>query len=213
MRRSCGRFEVSIAPLTSAMVTFGLAGSACAQSASIVVTHNDSDGVVSPGQTVRITCHLSWTEWTYLGAMLGDAVTSPNLGLAASPVTAFNHGFLNAAIYPGTPEGGSIRGFVAFETLAAFSLHTPGFEWAAGGIDALSFDWTAPGPEAAGTYAFTFEGAAGPGAIQLFPPSALQPVPVPTTVTPASLIVTPAPASVLLLGSLAARTSRRVRRT
>lgn len=120
--------------------SFGVLGAAAmtaiasAQSAQIVVSHDDPDGIVNPGQMVRITYHLGWGQFFALASMKGDAIVTPNEGGAFNPVNGLNGGLPAPGIGPGVPEGGSIRGFSAQIPPPFFLGFSPlGFGLAAGG--------------------------------------------------------------------------------
>lgn len=179
----------------------GLAG---AQSATIQVFHDDLDGIIDPGQVVRIDFYLTWDTWPVLASMKGDARASPNHGLAANPVNGFNHNLVTFFTRPGVPDGGSIRDFCAQHEIVT-GFVAPGFGWTPQGITALSYQWTAPGPEHAGPHNFTFEFDPAFPAIALYPGPQTGFVYVPTTVVPVTLTVIPAPSSLALLAALCLR--------
>ncbi|MCA9288434.1 MAG: hypothetical protein KDA05_07610 [Phycisphaerales bacterium] len=133
----------------------GCAGVAWAQSAHIVVTHDDPDGLVDPGQIVRINLRVSWTflplGWR-LSSVEGDAAASPDLGVASNPGTALNFGNPTAHVSLGVPVLGSIRGFRFGQ--ASGPVLVPGSSNAEG-LDFLWYDWEAP--VAPGAYAFNFD--------------------------------------------------------
>lgn len=187
-----------------------LAPGAAGLSAMIQVFHNDLDGIIDPGQTVRIDYYLTWDTFPYLASMQGDAVATPNRGVARNPVIGFNQGHVGPTTNPGTPDGGSIRGFVALHhPVTGFVV--PGFTWTPLGITALSYEWTAPGPEHAGEYDFTFEFDSQWPSIYLYPGVQTGFEAVPTTVVPMTLTVIPGPWSSAFLAGGAVSLIRRRR--
>lgn len=171
---------------------------AWAQSAMIQVFHDDLDGIIDPGQVVRVDYHLTWTEWQVLGRMKGDAVATPNRGVAGPATTGFGGGF--PFVQTGMPDGGSVRGFHVWHVQpVSFIAH--GFGLTPQGTLALSFEWTAPGPEHAGPITFDFEFDPVYPGIYLFPSELAPKQIVPTTVVPATLTVIPAPWSSAILAA------------
>lgn len=211
MRVMRGRSTVRLAYSASALAALGLAASASAQSATVVLSHNDPDGIVDPGQTVHIRVHLTWTGYTLLGWMGGDAVASPDRGVASNATIGFNNGQVNVLNIAGVPALGSVRGFLASHPpQSPFSV--PGYTQTPGGIDALEYDWTAPDATGAGAYSFDFAFATPQVGIRCYTQvGGLLTVPVPTTVTPASLTVTPAPSTLALLAATSTLGRRRRR--
>ena len=169
-----------------------------AQSATIQVFHNYFDGIIDPGQVVRIDYYLTWEAMPYLATMRGDAVVSPNRGVASNLVFGFNHGQSTSTTTPGLPDGGSVRGFSA-QHFPVSGFVAAGYTWSPLGITALSYEWTAPSAADAGTYEFTFEFDAQWPSVYLYPGVQTGFVAVPTTVVPMTLTVIPAPASLALV--------------
>lgn len=178
------------------------------QSATVTFSHDDLDGIVDPGQTVHITVHLDWTIHPLLGWMGGDAVTTPDRGIAGNATIGLFNGQVNVLNHPGTPTLGSVRGFLASHP-PQNPFTFPGYTQTSGGIDVLEYDWTAPGAADAGEYTFAFSFTPPNSGIRCYTSTgALVATAVPTTVIPASLIVTPAP-SVLALLAAASTLGRR----
>ncbi|MEZ6235066.1 MAG: hypothetical protein R3B68_12840 [Phycisphaerales bacterium] len=168
-----------------------------AQSAVVAVSHDDPDGIVDPGQSVRISVQVAWTQNRVLGGLTGDVVASPDAGMAQNPVNLLQGSWpASPAFHPGNPVLGSIRGYSAYVHPGSTSV-PPGFlQWS--GADALEFDWIAPGLSGAGEYSFGFEFTPPSAGVYLYPVliGSEPPVLVPTTVIPATLTVVPAPASI-----------------
>lgn len=182
-------------------------GVAAGQSAHIVVTHDDPNGLVEPGQMVRINLQVSW-EFLPLGWLLarveGDAAVAPDLGIASNPATALNFGTPVVNVTLGTPVAGSIRGFRFAQWFGPFLV--PGSHNAEG-LDFLWYDWEAPSTP--GEYAFNFDyDPQTQGVWLLNGPSA--PVKAALTTQGATLTVVPAPGALVVLGAgVACRRRRR----
>lgn len=203
--RTHGSITVAVA-LCLAMVAAERAG---AQSARIEFVHSAPGGVVGPGETVQITMRLSWTQGWTLGTVFGDAVATPDVGVAANPASGFAPAFGGAVVAAGQPTLGSIRGFGA--GVAPGSQLFPGaFTQGWAGIDALAFEWTAPSQPQQAT--FDFEFVPSVPTVQLYPGGPGAPLePVPTTVVPATLTVVPSPAPLVVLGVAGGLSTRRRR--
>lgn len=201
---------MSIRPLGTVCSTF-LACQAARGQVEVRVTHDDPDGVVTPGQTVQFTVLMDWEPSTaVMWHMTGNLLASPNAGLALNPEIglAILPGTLpqQAILMPGTPSGGSIFGFELFSSM---TLQVGG-GWVfppwnqSTNVPILEFDWIAPGSP--GRVDFGWQ-PAGVAATPLFnmnnatgPISSLS-----TTYSGASLVVVPSPASIATL--LVARTA------
>ena len=119
-----------------------------AQQATVVVSHNDPDGIVAPGETVQISATLSWTGAWQLEEIMGDVRSSLDAGIASNNI--FPHmGYSsnqNTIVNPGVPGGGSVLGM----HLRVFGNHWIlighfAMPWSqASGFEVLRFDWTAP---------------------------------------------------------------------
>ncbi|MCA9288376.1 MAG: hypothetical protein KDA05_07320 [Phycisphaerales bacterium] len=211
----------------STIALVAIAGSATvalAQTATIRVSHDDPDGIVEPGQTVRISTLLTWQVTGALGLPLsalfelkGGVRATPNVGLASSSTLPYgNLGNGSTVITtPGVSAGGSIESVhLRNENLNWIFFSTqPPPPWSfSDGFEVVEFDWTAP--MALGVVQFDWAAAPTlpePLIARLSNPPVL---PVPTTFVGASLTVVAAPpAAPLLLGVslLAARRTRQVR--
>lgn len=194
----------------------GLAGlDANAQTARVDVSHNDPDGIVFPGETIRVTVLHTRDggplEMTFLAHAEGDVTVSPNLGQTSEVESPFipapgTMWTVNA----GSPSGASLLGFeVDFPLHPDFYIWHPTL-WVIPEIDLLSFDWTAP--SVASPTGFTFNWAPSPihPNIEIYNVSQIQSYPIPTTYTSASIVVLPAPAGlVIAAAAVAARRRRR----
>ncbi|MCA9289395.1 MAG: hypothetical protein KDA05_12455 [Phycisphaerales bacterium] len=190
------------------VVAAGVVSAASAQSASISVVHNDPDGIVAPGEVVRITATLDWTNFLLLSKIEGDLLASPNLGSASNNAFAHQGAYLNppVSIDPGSPDGGSIVDVVIDSGNVGWLFGPPiPAPWGSNQIHFLEYDWTAP--TTLGVVEFNWTGAAASPDPVFF--TAAGYVTLPTTYTGASLTVIPAPASAALLAPLAIATVRR----
>lgn len=189
----------------SALVPGVLAGIATAQTATVDVSHNDPDGIVSPGESVRITVWHT-RSGSILAGIGGDVVASGDLGAAANLTTDLFPGSSVQTAYPGTlgtPVGGSVRG-VQFEFTshpAFVAMVSPAYINSSG-IEVLSYDWTAPSVAQPTTIDFDWSpSAAFPDVYAIVPPfNELHWAFLPTTYTGTSLIVLPSPATLGVLG-------------
>ena len=88
-------------------------GVASAQSAALSLSHDDPDGMVSPGEVVAVTMRISWSEQPptlVLGLLQGDITASPGVGVASSPAFAHANPWANqlTVLNPGTAVGGGV---------------------------------------------------------------------------------------------------------
>lgn len=201
----------------SAFATLAFVSSAClAQTAALVVTHNDVDGIVTPGQTVRVAAILSWAPGgpDMLREIEGSLRASPDIGAAANP--AFPYTISPSpvvSISPGTGSAGSVVGVRLFNGDLNWLLFgfPPPEPWRNGdGLIVVQYDWTAPATP--GVVAFDWSPSpTNPQTIMAFhdgPPSFRA---VPTTYLGTSLTVIPAPPAALALGLCGATGTRRRR--
>jgi len=174
---------------------------AAGQTTTLSVTHNDPDGLVVPGETVKVTATFAWIITSGFGWIQGDVRATGDLGTAANPT--FPYGYLplpTTVVQPGTPSGGSILDIdIRSGDVSPWFLGTPprppwGLQT---GLILTQFDWTAP---------------VTPGVVRFdWVPDPTQPLPIvlryftgsslaiPTTYVGTSLTVVPAPASALSL--------------
>ncbi|MCA9286930.1 MAG: hypothetical protein KDA05_00010 [Phycisphaerales bacterium] len=178
---------------------------ATAQTATVDVSHNDPDGVVLPGETIRITARHARSGSSFLAGIGGDLRATGDLG-SASNVYSDLRLLVHSQIYPashGTAAGGSVVG-ISYEfvshPLFVTSVQPPYVMWP--GIEALSYDWTAPVVSQPTTVSFDWvPSAAFPDVYAIIPPyNELHWAFLPTTYTGTSLIVLPTPATLGVLG-------------
>lgn len=178
---------------------------ATAQSASVTVTHTHPTGLVQPGETIRINVILTWTGVFALHHIAGEAVATPDVGMAASPYAPNGPSpFVN----PGSPDLGSIRGVDIMSGPPGF-LGGPS-PYFASPLYFLRYDWTAP--TQAGEVEFTWISRPDlPNALFYQQYASIEPIVVPTTYLGTSITVvpTPAPAAVLILSAGALSSRRR----
>lgn len=189
-----------------------------AQSATVRITHNDSDGIVIPGQTVQITTTVAWTQTgaDMLVEIEGGVRATPNAGAASSPTFPYSVApGPNLSIVPGVASLGSVDGlhisnydlgwimFVGFPP-EPWGLHA--------GLAILRHDWTAP--TTPGAVVFDWIPSAGlPEPLFAFRTRQPWVQPAPATYLGTSLTVIPAPSAALMLAlGLCGATSARRRR-
>lgn len=181
--------------ITVAMFAF-MGGHSVAQTATLVVAHDDPDGVVAPGESVRVTATVSWQGSPMFWRIDGGVHASPNLGTASNPsfgVSNPSTGFATI-LNPGSPVGGSIENVTIQSGLTP--LHNPSFimpPWGMSqGLPILEFEWIAPAP--LGLVDFSWNPSVTQPNIWLFPSlSSVQAVPVTTSYFGTTLAVVPAP--------------------
>lgn len=177
---------------------------ALAQTAAVAVSHDDPDGVVAPGETVRITAWHTRSSESTLAGIGGDLLALGDLGVATNPMSALRP-LASGSTYQfslGAPSGGSVRG-ISFEFLShpnfVPSVLLPYQSW--GGVELYSFDWTAPSVSTPTTVNFDWvPSTTYPNVYAIIPPySGFHWAFLPTTYTGASVLVLPAPATLALL--------------
>lgn len=188
-----------IRPILSVMAAFtGSSACAGAQVATIQVTHDDADGLVTPGQVVRLTAMVSWPQaYPSLATCAGSIIAEPALGVAMNASTPQTW----VGTTTGTLVAGGVAGFVATGVPPIF-VPTPWFfpnVWKPDGIIVVAFDWIAP-PTARG-YEFKVEPIDSHPLVELFPNANAQfGVMVPTESLGTTLTVVPAPPALLVGG-------------
>ena len=159
---------------------------------TFTTSHNDPDGLVTPGQVVRISSVLNWSDPTVQFAGLkGDLMPTPRVGTSSNRASPFPPGGL---VNLGQLIGGGVDNIDIATTPAFFTggIPTqPTANWF--GMDVVSFDWTAP-TDYLGLVTFDLELDPTAPVIRFFP-SVSSPIWVPTnqTLVPATLTVVPAP--------------------
>lgn len=176
-----------------------------------MVRHSDWDGLVAPGETVRISATLSWENFLLLSFIEGDRLVTNNLGSAAGNVFAHQGASIapNSTINPGQASGASIVG-VAIHSGNPGLIFGPPYPapWASGTLYFLEYDWTAP--RQPGLVEFNWQGSTSALHPTFFTPIGF--ITLPTTYTSTSLTVVPAPATVVAPGILGAGLGVRRRR-
>lgn len=198
------RFMIAIAAALFARAT------AFAQDATIRITHDDPDGIVQPGQVVRISALLDWQNYYAFGATGGSVVANPALGEASNLGTAFSPSPTLTTL--GTAVQGGVTGFraVGLSPLFVPVLFPPYLGTTTPAL-LLAFDWTAPG--LAGQHEFVYAPSAEFPLVRLFPDAREFPVPVSTAYIGTNLTVIPTPSVVafLVFGVATAQRRRRAR--
>ena len=191
--------------LVSALVPAVLTGIAAAQTATLAVSHDDPDGIVLPGETVRITTWHTRSGSSILAGIGGDIVASGDLGQAAN-FGSYLQPPSSHPTYPsswGTPAGGSVLG-IQFEFVShpMFVFVVQPIYGQSSGVEILSYDWTAPSVAQSTTVDFDWvPSAAFPDVYAIVPPyNGLHWAYLPTTYTGTSLIVLPTPATLGVVG-------------
>lgn len=184
-----------------------------ASTATLTVGHDDPDGIVLPGETVRITATLAWTGQSGFGYFAGSVRATDDAGTASNP--SFPYSFVQlpaTVVQPGTPSGGSILDVdIQSGDVSPWFGSPPLSPWGLqGGLIQTQYDWTAP--VSAGEVEFDWISDPGtplPVVFRYFSGSSLA---MPTTYLGTSLTVVPAPGSAFLLGVAGLSGPRRRRR-
>jgi len=200
---------------TCSFVAVLACGLAQAQSVQFTVTHDDPNGVVNPGQVVRIRHHMSRHSIWMVAEWAGDGVVSPARGevgqvgyMGDPPLYSLPMPF----VYPGQVAGGGVVGVGFFHPPPGTGGSFPLGPWTTPEVDFLVYDWTAPTEP--GLYEFAWrESQTYPGVRGYQFSDPVNSIPVMATYVPMTLTVIPAPATVALpLAVLAAsRTGTRRR--
>jgi uncharacterized protein (TIGR03382 family) len=180
-------------------VVAGLATMASAQSATITTTANGgAAAVVAPGSTVQINAVVSWTGAVQLAGLKGAVTVAGNAGAGGNFTSEFTAGSL---VNLGAFTGGSRTGLDIGVTPAFF---TGGFivppTGNSAGISFAKYDLNLTGV-AAGTYAVGFTPDATAPNVRLYVTTATPGfVEAQTSLVGATITITPAPASLALVG-------------
>ena len=200
-----------IASVVGAGLTVCVAAGAFAQSAVIEVVHDDPDGVVLPGETVRVTVLASFSGALMLAGLSGDAINSGVEGEASSLSSWYPRG---ALVNWGTPIGGSVYGLEIATTPPVFGgcgIIWPHCGWNTD-VHMLEFDWQAPDVAAPSHANFDFVVSPTlPGLLVYASMNSPTWTVLPTTYIGTSLTVLPAPGSASLLAALGLFAARRRR--
>ena len=179
----------------AACVVGGLSVAALGRSVTLTVTHDDPDGVVAPGETVRVTARFERTPGlSFLGILAGDLVASPDIGEASG--VAWPVFDVGPILTLGAASNGSVRGLDAAFSPPFFITPPPAQTLEA--YDFLRFDWTAPSVVTPTEVAFEFDlmlsqsATSGSSQVHMYlGATSVSPVPVPTTTVGTSLVVLP----------------------
>lgn len=174
---------------------------------TVLVSHNDPDGIVNPGQVVHIDAVLSWTSSAnqFAGAR-GGLIASPNVGAGSAIQSAYVPG---ALVNLGQINGGSLVGLDIAQTPAFFTggfMVPPSGQYL--GFELVSYDWTAPTSGFEGEVLFDFVAHPNKPNIEFFGSGPLW-VPPMTTWIGTSLTVVPTPPTIGAFGILALARHRR----
>lgn len=199
-----------------AVFVFGLAvAPALAQTGALTITHNDPDGLVTPGQVVEFNVALDWSDSYFFWEIAGGVNASPNLGAAGNPQFGASNPPIIAAtvINPGVASGGGVNGVHVLSGFNPGSGFPPVFAapWWADGFSLLRFEWTAPANPGTVDFAWTPRPDL-PNPLIFTSHLTSTPTPIPTTYLGTSLTVVPTPASFLpfaVAPFVLARTRRR----
>lgn len=181
-----------------------MASPCLAQSATVTAMHNHPTGLVQPGETVRISFSTTWTGALQLARHVGDAVASPDIGIASNHGGEVGQGPL---VYYGAPSLGSVRGV---DVGSGVPWSWPNPFWTVQPVTFLSYDWTAP--QEAGLVEFNWVPSPDlPDAVFYMTSMSITYSPLPTTYIGTSLVVVPAPggAAAVVAGAVLAWARRR----
>lgn len=195
--------EIDMQRRIAAVIGMGVAcGTASAQLATVRVTHNSALGTIAPGETLRVTARLSWTEQMQWAGLRGDLLATDDAGLASN--VGF-HPFLmpGALVRHGVPVGGSVKGTDIASVPGFFTATVPPPYSNWWGVEFFSYDWTAPSVSAPTWIDFAFVADPDAPNVRLYPTSTSPMfVEAITTYVPASILVVPAPSSLGLAAML-----------
>ena len=173
------------------------ASPALAQTATINVVHDDPDGIVLPGQTVRITVLASFDAppFAMLAGLSGNTINGGAQGTASNLSSWYQQG---ALVSHGTPVGGSVFGLSIAVTPPFFGgcgFILPQCTWNTD-VHMLEFDWQADEVTTPQLAEFNFLASPTmPGLLAyLNPGGSPNWTLLPTTFTGTNLLVLPAPA-------------------
>lgn len=197
MRTPC----VAVFPALAAGA-LGLAASASAQTATVVVTAGGaSSATIQPGQPVALNVTISFTGAYQLASIQGDLVVTPGVGSPSN----FQFGLVGPLVNPGTFSGPS-----RLSISAAQSAPSPLINSWFSPVNLMTYDLTFT-PSQAGVYSVVWQPAAL-GNVRLFPSqSSIAFAEAQTSFTGATITVTPAPATLALLGACPLASCRRRR--
>ncbi|MCA9288762.1 MAG: hypothetical protein KDA05_09275 [Phycisphaerales bacterium] len=124
----------------AAVVACGLGAPTLGQTAVLSVMHNDPDGLVEPGQSVRIYATIEYSGAVQIAGVAGSLLATPNVGAAGAPYTPLGGILVNV----GMASGGGIEGYDVASVPPFFTggLTLPG--WSLSPSLILEYQWTAP---------------------------------------------------------------------
>lgn len=191
------------------MVVTAVSEHARAQDATVTLSHDDPDGIVVPGQKVRIHASLAFPNGAIFWEIRGDVRASPNVGVASNNVFPGQPPNPGGILNPGVVSGGSVLGFHLLSNELP-GLGTPRPQWLTSPLSVLEYDWTAPAQP--GDVAFNWV-APSTQSQALFLPffGAINPVAFNTAYIGTTLTVVPAPTAlgVIAVGGVAFGMRRR----
>ena len=175
----------------------GLAGMASAQSATVNTTANGgASATVAPGATISIASVITWTGAPQFAGIQGGITVQGDAGSGSNFTSAFNPG---ALVNLGAFSGGSRTGMDIAVTPAFF---TGGVIVAPSGnntgLNVAAYDLVINDP---GVYTVNWVAPGSAPSVRLFPSTSSPAfVEAQTTYNGATITVTPAPASLALVG-------------
>ncbi|MEZ6232668.1 MAG: hypothetical protein R3B68_00620 [Phycisphaerales bacterium] len=176
----------------------GLAGVAAAQPAATVVTsvNGGASATVAPGATISVASVVSWTGGVQFAGIQGGPTVQGNAGAGSNFTSAFTAGTL---VNLGSFNGGSRTGMDIAVTPAVF---TGGFivppSGNSSGINLAAYDLVINDP---GTYTINWVAPGSAPNVRIFVTTSTPAfTEANTTYRGATITVTPAPASLALVG-------------
>lgn len=183
--------------------------------AQVEVSHDDPDGVVSPGESIRVGVILKWqgTGALQFAGLRGDTVFTNDLGASANIISPYGVPSSSPPwVRLGDFRGGSIINSDIVNLPGYFTAGPLAASFAYQGMPFILFDWEAPSVSEPTQVNIDFRPyAIAPNA--RFYPSQISPawVEADTTYSGTSVLVLPAPSALvafLLAGGLAIRRRR-----
>ncbi|MEZ6235442.1 MAG: hypothetical protein R3B68_14745 [Phycisphaerales bacterium] len=210
--------KAAISRLAATAAFLGFAGAfaplAWAETASVTVVHDDPDGLIEPGQTVRMDVLVEWEPASaWFAGLQGDLGPTPGVGAASNVTSIFPQ---SALVNWGQVAGGGITG-LQFAIIPPFGMWCYPWPPPGGGGTGLigplvSYDWTAP-TDYLGPISIDWRSPATVPNLRLFPTlSSPAFTEADTTFTPATLTVVPTPGVAAVFGAAAVFVARRSRR-
>ena len=122
-----------------------------AQSATLTLSHDDADGLVTPGQIVTVSATVQWdgppnAYWFWM--IRGGVNATDDRGVASNNRFGHPDPVINQAatvLNVGSPRGGSIEGVDIFTAMSYGPFQQFAWPWfKADGLVILEYDWMAP---------------------------------------------------------------------